>query len=108
MSEFNELINDAKPTLVDFYATWCGPCKMQSPIIEKVKESVGDSANVIKIDIDKNEAVARRYNVQSIPTLILFKNGEPVWRAVGLQQENVLVDKIKDYRGTKSDEMFNK
>lgn len=108
MSEFNELINDAKPTLVDFYATWCGPCKMQSPIIEKVKESVGDSANVIKIDIDKNEAVARRYNVQSIPTLILFKNGEPVWRAVGLQQENVLVDKIKDYQGTKSDEMFNK
>lgn len=108
MSEFNELINDAKPTLVDFYATWCGPCKMQSPIIEKVKESVGDSANVIKIDIDKNEAVARRYNVQSIPTLILFKNGEPVWRAVGLQQENVLVDKINDYLGTKSDEMFNK
>lgn len=108
MSEFNELISDAKPTLVDFYATWCGPCKMQSPIIEKVKESVGDSANVIKIDIDKNEAVARRYNVQSIPTLILFKNGEPVWRAVGLQQENVLVDKIKDYIGTKSDEMFNK
>lgn len=108
MSEFNELINDAKPTLVDFYATWCGPCKMQSPIIEKVKESVGDSANVIKIDIDKNEAVARRYNVLSIPTLILFKNGEPVWRAVGLQQENVLVDKIKDYQGTKSDEMFNK
>lgn len=100
MSDFNELINDVKPTLVDFYATWCGPCKMQSPIIEKVKEEVGETANVLKIDIDKNEAVAHKYNVQSIPTLILFKNGEPVWRAVGLQQANVLVDKIKEYQGT--------
>lgn len=108
MSDFNELINDSKPTLVDFYATWCGPCKMQAPIIEKVKESVGDTANVLKIDIDKNEAVARKYNVQSIPTLILFKNGEPVWRAVGLQQGDVLEEKIRNYAQTKSDEEFNK
>lgn len=108
MSDFNTLINEEKPTLVDFYATWCGPCKMQAPIIEKVKEEVGDSANVLKIDIDKNEEVARRYNVQSIPTLILFKNGEPVWRAVGLQQGDVLVDKIRSFEKTKSDELFNK
>lgn len=108
MSDFNDLIKEDKPTLVDFYATWCGPCKMQSPIIEQVKETVGDDANVLKIDIDKNEAVARRYNVQSIPTLILFKNGEPVWRAVGLQQADVLVDKIRDYKQTKSDERFDK
>ena len=72
MSEFNELIKESKPTLVDFYATWCGPCRMQSPIIEKVKEEIGDAANVIKVDIDKNEAVARKYNVQSIPTLIMW------------------------------------
>ncbi len=108
MNDFNSLIGEDKPTLVDFYATWCGPCKMQAPIIEKVKEEVGDKANVLKIDIDKNEEVARRYNVQSIPTLILFKNGEPVWRAVGLQQADILVDKIRDYEKTKSDELFNK
>lgn len=108
MSDFNELINDSKPTLVDFYATWCGPCKMQSPIIEKVKETVGDTANVLKVDIDKNADVARKYNVQSIPTLILFKNGEPVWRAVGLQQADVLEDKIRNYAAGKSNEDFNK
>ena len=98
MSYFSELIGQDKPTLVDFFATWCGPCKMQSPIIEKVKEEVGDAANVLKIDIDKNEAVARKYNVQSIPTLILFMNGEPLWRAVGLQQADVLLGKIKEFQ----------
>lgn len=108
MSDFNDLIKEEKPTLVDFYATWCGPCKMQSPIIERVKEAVGDDANVLKIDIDKNTEVARRYNVQSIPTLILFKFGEPVWRAVGLQQADVLEAKIRDYMKTKSDERFDK
>ena len=75
MSEFNDLINQNKPILVDFFATWCGPCKMQSPILEQVKASVGDGANIIKIDIDKNEDLAMRYNVRSVPTLILFKNG---------------------------------
>ncbi len=97
MSNFNELINEAKPTLVDFYATWCGPCNMQAPIIEKVKNAVGDSANVLKVDIDSNIEVARRYNVQSIPTLIVFKGGEPVWRAVGLQQADTLEAKLREY-----------
>ena len=98
MSDFSELIGQDKPTLVDFFFSLCGPCKMQSPIIEKVKEEVGDAANVLKIDIDKNEAVARKYNVQSIPTLILFMNGEPLWRAVGLQQADVLLGKIKEFQ----------
>lgn len=97
MSEFNDFINQSKPTLVDFFATWCGPCKMQSPIIEQVKNAVGDSANVLKIDIDKNHEVAARYNVQSIPTLIIFQNGEPIWRAVGLQQGDVLEAKLREY-----------
>ncbi len=97
MSEFNDLINQNKPTLVDFFATWCGPCKMQSPILEQVKASVGDGANIIKIDIDKNEDLAMRYNVRSVPTLILFKNGEAVWRTVGLQQADLLIGKIKEY-----------
>ncbi|MDD6723169.1 MAG: thioredoxin, partial [Bacteroidales bacterium] len=83
MNDFEKLINESKPTLVDFFATWCVPCKMQSPIIEEVKNEIGDKANVVKVDIDKNRALATQYNVQSIPTLILFVKGEPVWRAVG-------------------------
>lgn len=97
MNDFNELIGESKPTLVDFFATWCGPCKMQSPILEQVKAVVGDDANIIKVDIDRNQELAARYRVQSVPTLILFKNGEPVWRTVGLQQQNLLVDKIKEH-----------
>lgn len=104
MNEFDKLIQQDKPTLVDFYATWCGPCKMQAPILEEVKNKVGDKANVIKVDIDKNEDLARKYNVQSIPTIILFKNGEAVWRAVGLQQADVLESKVYDHQYTKSDE----
>lgn len=97
MNDFNELIGESKPTLVDFFATWCGPCKMQSPILEQVKAVVGDDANIIKVDIDRNQELAARYHVQSVPTLILFKNGEPVWRTVGLQQQNLLVDKLKEH-----------
>lgn len=97
MNDFEKLINESKPTLVDFFATWCVPCKMQSPIIEEVKNEIGDKANVVKVDIDKNRALATQYNVQSIPTLILFVNGEPVWRAVGLQQRDALVKKIYEH-----------
>ena len=97
MNDFNELIGESKPTLVDFFATWCGPCKMQSPILEQVKAVVGDDANIIKVDIDRNQELAARYRVQSVPTLILFKNGEPVWRTVGLQQQNLLVDKLTEH-----------
>lgn len=104
MNDFNDIIKDRKPTLVDFYATWCGPCKMQAPILDKVKEKVGDTANIIKIDIDRNEQIAARYRVMSVPTIILFKDGEPVWRAVGVQQMDLLVAKIKEHIPTKSDE----
>jgi len=108
MSEFSEIIGQSKPTLVDFYATWCGPCKMQAPILEDVKSKIGDIGNIIKIDIDRNADLAARYRVQSVPTLILFKNGEPVWRTVGLQQAHVLESKIREYVPGKSDEDFNK
>lgn len=104
MSDFFEIIGSEKPTLVDFFATWCGPCKMQAPILEKVKENVGDRANIIKIDIDRNQEVAAQYHVQSVPTLILFKNGEAVWRAVGVQQQAMLEGKIYEHIPTKSDE----
>ena len=105
MDNFDDIIKSSTPTLVDFFATWCGPCKMQAPILEQVKEKVGDKATILKVDIDRNQELAQRYRVQSVPTLILFKNGEPVWRTVGVQQANLLESKIYDHQYTKSDEM---
>lgn len=97
MNDFNEMIKDSKPTLVDFFATWCGPCRMQGPILSDVKDKVGDSANIIKVDIDKNGELAHQYRVQSVPTLILFVNGETVWRGVGIHQADQLEAKIREH-----------
>lgn len=105
MSEFPDLISQSKPTLVDFYATWCGPCKMQAPILEQVKNAVGDKANVIKIDVDKNPELARQYRVQSIPTLIAFRNGEPAWRGMGLHQADQLIANINELLEVKSEDV---
>lgn len=96
-SNFNELINSDKPTLVDFYATWCGPCKMMTPIIEETKSVLKDTANILKVDIDKNKEVAIKYGVRSVPTLILFKNGEMIWRQSGVATKNSLIDKVLEY-----------
>ncbi len=103
MNEFNDIIQNTKPTLVDFYATWCGPCKMQAPILEEVKKEVGDEATILKIDVDANPELAQRYRVQSIPTLIVFVEGEAVWRGYGVHQKAQLVDKIKEFQHLKSD-----
>lgn len=97
MNDFNELINDSKPTLVDFYATWCGPCKMQGPVLEQVKAKMGDSVNIVKIDVDKNAELSARYRVQSVPTLIVFKNGAALWRASGLHQADQLEAKLREH-----------
>ncbi|MDE6288042.1 MAG: thioredoxin [Muribaculaceae bacterium] len=97
MSDFFEIIGSEKPTLVDFFATWCGPCKMQAPILEQVKAKVGDKASIVKVDIDANRELAMKYNVQSVPTIILFKNGEAVWRTVGVQQAALLEAKIFEH-----------
>lgn len=97
MADFNEMINSDKPTLVDFFATWCGPCRMQAPILEQVKSKVGDTANIIKIDIDQNRDVAERYHVQSVPTLIVFVKGEAVWRGVGVHQADQLEAKLREH-----------
>ncbi|MDE7468112.1 MAG: thioredoxin [Muribaculaceae bacterium] len=105
MTDFEKIINSDKPTLVDFFATWCGPCKMQAPILEQVKQKVGDQATIVKVDIDKNQELAATYRVQSVPTLILFKNGEAVWRAVGVQQADLLEAKLFEHVPTKSDEV---
>ncbi len=97
MSDFKKIISEDKPVLVDFFATWCGPCRLQGPILEQVKSRIGDSASILKIDIDQNGPLAAEYNVRSVPTLILFKNGEAVWRAVGLQQADVLEQKLREH-----------
>ena len=87
---FQEIINQDKPVLVDFFATWCSPCKMMSPILEDVKNRVGENANIIKIDVDKNPQAASTYQVRGVPTLILFKNGKPLWRQSGVVSANEL------------------
>lgn len=97
MNDFFEIIKSSKPTLVDFFATWCGPCKMQSPILDQVKEHIGDTGTIVKVDIDKNAELAARFRVQSVPTLIMFKNGEPVWRTVGVQQADMLEGKFYEH-----------
>ncbi len=95
MSDFQKMIAEDKPTLVDFFATWCGPCKMQAPILEQLKQKVGDAANIIKIDVDRNPELATEYQIRSVPTIIIFKNGMPQWRASGLQQLELLEDKLR-------------
>lgn len=94
---FNDIINSDKPVLIDFYADWCGPCKALAPIIKKVAKSMGDKATVIKIDTERNQALAQKLNIRSIPTVAIFKNGEMKWRQAGVQPESVLMAELEKH-----------
>lgn len=94
MEKFNEMINGELLTLVDFFATWCGPCKMMHPILEQLKEKMGDDIRILKVDVDKNEALSMQYRIQSVPTLMLFKKGKMLWRQSGAMSLNDLMLKI--------------
>ncbi|MBD1392618.1 thioredoxin [Mucilaginibacter glaciei] len=97
MANFQDIIASDKPVLVDFSAEWCGPCKMMPPILKQVKDALGDQVTVIKIDIDKNPAAASAYHVQSVPTLIVFQNGQSKWRQSGVVQARQLQQIIQQY-----------
>lgn len=92
MNSFKEVIQSDKPVLVDFTATWCGPCKMMAPILHDVKNAMGDNVTIIKIDVDKNPEVSSQFQVQSVPTLIIFKKGEVKWRQSGIVPAKQLQD----------------
>lgn len=91
MASFSSIVSSETPVLVDFFAEWCGPCKMMPPILSEVKEKLGEGVKVIKIDVDKNQSLAQSLHVKGVPTLMVFKNGKSVWRQSGVIQANELV-----------------
>lgn len=93
-SNFDNLINSKKPVLIDFHATWCGPCKILAPILKEVKDNLGDQISIIKIDVDKNQQIASQYQVRGVPTMILFQNGKQLWRQSGVLEKKVIIDII--------------
>lgn len=97
-SSFKDIINSDTPVLVDFFADWCGPCKMLAPILKQVKDKMGDAVKIIKIDVDKNPALAAQFQVRGVPTMILFKNGNQLWRQSGVLQKNELISIINSHK----------
>lgn len=96
-STFDKIIKTDTPVLVDFFADWCGPCKMLAPILKEVKDELGPAVKIVKIDVDKNQSLAQNYQVRGVPTMLLFKNGKLAWRQSGVVQKNDIISVIKAY-----------
>jgi thioredoxin 1 len=95
MGKFNEIIKSSVPTLVDFYATWCGPCRAMNPVLDQLKNDMGNQIRILKIDVDKNPDVADKFKIRGVPTFMLFKNGEVKWRQSGGMDLNTLKSKVR-------------
>lgn len=95
-ASFQSIVNSKVPVLIDFYATWCGPCKMLSPIIKEIKTDFGKKLRVIKIDVDKNKALTQMLEIMSMPTIMLYRNGEIIWRTVGVQTKQAITSKVQE------------
>lgn len=96
-SSFDRILASETPVLIDFFADWCGPCKMLAPILKQVKDELGDKIKVVKIDVDKNQPLATKYQVRGVPTMMLFKSGKQVWRQSGVLQKNDILNVIKPH-----------
>lgn len=97
MATFGDIIKSSKPVLIDFSAEWCGPCKMMKPILDQLKSKVGDSATIIKIDVDKNPGIATQYQIMGVPTLMIFKDSQLKWRQSGVVSATALEELIRQY-----------
>ena len=97
MATFSEIINSEKPVLIDFHATWCGPCKSLSPIIQEVAKDLGEKVRIIKIDVDKNQPVAQKYQVRGVPTMMIFKNGTQLWRQSGVLPKQQIIAELEKH-----------
>ena len=94
MSKFDTIINSEQPVLIDFFAAWCGPCKMLGPILKEVKDSLGERISIIKIDVDKNQQIASKYQVRGVPTMILYQRGQQLWRQSGVLTKQEIINVI--------------
>ncbi|MBP6758842.1 MAG: thioredoxin [Flavobacterium sp.] len=93
-TSFENIIQSEKPVLIDFFATWCGPCKMLAPVLKEVKDSLGERITILKIDVDKNQALSSKYQVRGVPTMILFQNGKQLWRQSGVLSKEEIIKNI--------------
>jgi thioredoxin 1 len=98
-TSFQDLVNSKTPTVIDFFATWCGPCRMVGPILEDLKSDLGDDVRIYKIDVDQNPGLAAQYNVRSVPTIMVFKDGKLQWREAGVQSKTTLKNVISGLQG---------
>lgn len=94
MSKFNDLINSETPVLVDFFATWCGPCQMLMPVLKEVKTNLGERVTILKIDVDKNKELAAQYQIRGVPTMLLFQKGKQIWRQSGVLTKDEIIRSI--------------